>query len=1445
MAKPEFARMSIARHHNEWLSLLDVSGPFLSIPVLLRALPQGLEAHEPNVARDLRSTFDEWEEAVLRARSPDPAIHTAWLDHVFREVLDYPATHWLTGPLLPPGLEATLPDHGETLRASHALKAPGDALPRLLVQTWPAQQALDKPVPGARWQVASPHTRMMTLLHATGVPLGLVTNGAQWSLVAARSGQATTYVTWHAHLWAEEPLTLRAIRTLLSARRFFGSAPGDDLASLIEASLSDQQEITDQLGLQVRSAVEVLVRSLDRINAGMGGRLLREVTPGRLYEAALAVMMRLVFLLCAEERRLLPADEALYARHYAIGTLRNQLREAADRGSEQVLESRHDAWARLLATFRMVHGGCEHGSLRLPAYGGSLFDPDRHPFLEGRPSGTNWHQVVAQPLPVSNRTVLHLLEALQFLQMRVPGGSTEARRLSFRALDIEQIGHVYEGLLDHTARRADEPVLGLDGAKGKDFEVALSTLEAKRAEGVPALVEFLKDKTGRGAAALRRAVESPVTPGPDQRRALQSACGTDAALLARVQPWAPLLRDDSEGLPVIVHPGSVYVTRGSDRRSTGTHYTPRTLTERVVATTLAPLVYAGVDQGQEPAVERLQSPEALLALKLCDPACGSGAFLVQACRYLADRLVDAWALADERRPPGSAPLTIPRSARAEGHPAERVMPTGTEERLALARRLVAERCLYGVDVNPMAVEMAKLSLWLITLHKDRPFTFLDHAIKCGDSLLGLHDPAQIACFHLRPERPARQQRVIDYVARDCSRLLERARQRREALEAFTVIDIRDAEHKARLHAEAESAIATVKVLGDLIVGAALVTAGSDADTSLEHLDAKLEELALRVDEAWAEPLARAAEPDTMALRRHVGPLLSDHGRREPRRPFHWLAEFPEVFMRGAGDRSSGFDAIVGNPPFVGGQKITGLLGTDYRDHLVVQLAEGRRGSADLCAYFFLRGAMLVRPGGTVGLLAVNTIAEGDTRQVGLEAMLSQGITIFAAWPNFEWPGAAAVVASQVHLHRLATNDERWQGAFDLSGERVPTISAFLSAEDEWSPKPLLANAGKSFQGSIVLGLGFTMNEAEAKVLIARNAKNAEALFPYLNGEDLNSHPEQKPSRWVINFWDWPLARDAEGSWNRADKRQRERWLREGMVPADYPARVAEDFPELLSIIRDKVKPERDRNNRDVYRDKWWHFAEKRPALYHAIGHGCSFARHPVGWMAKTSSFAEGLAFTLHSKYWMVSNVSATCVFSHALGILAIPATDGFATLQSEIHHVWARKLGSSLETRLRYTPSDVFEPFPLPGELSASATIGATFHDARSEWMKARGIGLTDIYNELHDPVVSHPQAARLRDLQARLDLAVRDAYGWTDLDLGHGFHAVPYLPENDRIRFTISEPARLEVLRRLSRLNRERWQAEQEAAGAAPTADPGAPGASPRPRLQLVSPPGQPDLFT
>jgi hypothetical protein len=1434
--------MSVARHHNEWLSLLDISGPFLSLAVLMRAFPQQLDTLDDGLARDARLAFSEWDDA-----EGDRAIHNAWIEFVLKRVLQYPDEMLLRGQSLPAGLEVLIPEHGETLRPSYALKRAEDVKPVLLVSAYPSTQKLDTSVSDSRWRTASPATQMRALLQGAGVPLGLVTNGADWLLVASRPGETTTYVTWDAALWGEEPLTLRAFCAMLGVKRAFGVPEPERLPAMLAESAQNQQEVTDQLGYQVRKAVEVLVQAVDRINADGQGQLLAGIGEKQLYEAALTVMMRLVFVFSAEERGLLLLGDPLWNRHYAISTLRDQLREISD---ENLLTYRHDAWSRLLATFRAIYAGVEHDQLRLPAYGGALFDPDRFPFLEGRAASTRWQDAPAQPLSINNRTVLHLLEALQFLDMRIPGGGTEPRRLSFRAIDIEQIGHVYEGLLDHTAQRAASAVLGLRGGGGDDVEVDLAVLEAKAAEGVATLVDYLKEQTGRQAPALRRDLGRGELTNP---LALEAVCAGHHGLFARVAPFAHLLRSDSAGQPVVIHAGSIYVTKGNDRRSTGTHYTPRALTEQVVKTTLDPLLYVGVRDGVEPSEETLKVPADILSLRVCDPACGSGAFLVQACRYMSERVVEGWARA-EAQYPEAIPLAIPEAVPAGASHSQQLLPADPDERLALARRLVAERCLYGVDVNPMAVEMAKLSLWLVTLHKHRPFTFLDHAIKCGDSLLGLHDPAQLESFHLVPQRA--QTRVVDYLLAEVRSLLAYGRARREALERFTALDVRDAELKAQLHREAEDSLVRVRVLSDLVVGAALSTAGSNAERSATLLDQRLEELLLQAGTALAPQPANqllAAEPSGVTalfpLRRAAERMLgAANSSGAPRRPFHWLVEFPEVFTDTA-DR--GFDALVGNPPFVGGKKVTGLFGTDYRDHLVLYLADDRRGSADLCAYFFLRAAQVLRPGGTFGLLAVNTIAEGETRQVGLEAMLGQGIALFAARPNFEWPGAAAVVTSVVHGVRGA-----WHGARRLNGADVPTISAFLSAEDEWSPKPLQANAGKSFVGSYVLGMGFTMSSDDAQVYIARDARNAEVLFPYLNGEDLNSRSEQQASRWVINFWDWPLDRSLDdGSWASADERQREQWLRDGRVPSDYPARVAADFPELLHIVETIVRPERQRVDKDgsfalrsPLPQRWWHYADKRPALYHAVGRGHVFARHPPDWDFSTRPQSRLLAFTLHSKYWSPSFVDANQVFSHALGVTATESTATFAILQSSLHHSWAWNLSSSLKHDLRYTPSSVFETFPFPGESTAQLhELGSEFHALRAHVQAAVGIGSTELMNRFHSSDEQDEMWRKLRRLQCEIDTEVLASYGWSDLDLGHGFHEVSYLPSNHRLRFTISEVARLECLRRLAALNRQRYKEEVDHATSLAAAQSVLTSASPRRRSgtqRQSQTPTQPDMF-
>lgn len=304
-----FARTpSPQARHAEWLSLLDISGPFLSLSVLTDAFPQGIDtgSDEREVVGLLRRAYtEEWLPNRARSR-PDAALHTAWIDFVLAEILGWPTGLVARGQSLPPGLEVNLADHGEIIRPDRVLLDPPDrsGKPRLLFAQYGPDQDLDAPVRDARsGSKASPATRMRDLLQATGVRVGLVTNGEEWLLVSAAAGEVTGFVTWHAYLWLEERETLRAFRTLLGTDRFFAVADDQTLESMLARSASDQAEVTTQLGDQVRQAIELLVAAIDRADRDRNGALLAGVPEPVVYEAAITTMMRLVFLLFAEDQR--------------------------------------------------------------------------------------------------------------------------------------------------------------------------------------------------------------------------------------------------------------------------------------------------------------------------------------------------------------------------------------------------------------------------------------------------------------------------------------------------------------------------------------------------------------------------------------------------------------------------------------------------------------------------------------------------------------------------------------------------------------------------------------------------------------------------------------------------------------------------------------------------------------------------------------------------------------------------------------------------------------------------------------------------------------------------------------------------------------------------------------------------------------------------------------
>lgn len=288
---------------------------------------------------------------------------------------------------------------------------------------------------------------------------------------------------------------------------------------------------------------------------------------------------------------------------------------------------------------------------------------------------------------------------------------------------------------------------------------------------------------------------------------------------------------------------------------------------------------------------------------------------------------------------------------------------------------------------------------------------------------------------------------------------------------------------------------------------------------------------------------------------------------------------------------------------------------------------------------------------------------------------------------------------------------------------------------------------------------------------------------------MNTDPEQRPSRHAINFFDWP-----------------EEKAQEYRLPYEW--------------ITERVKPERQRQNehgafvlRRPLPERWWQYADKRPALYHAIGRGQQFARHPDNWSASETPVMEHvIGITRVSKFLNAALLKNDAIFTLDLFVFASSQGHDLAILQSSIHDVWTRKQASTQETRLRYTATDCFETMPLPIPTGNLEKIGREYASTRTQYMLENRSGLTRLYNNFHAPNISDSNIIRLRELHREADFAVKQAYGWDDLDLGHGFHEASYLPENDRVRFTISESARLEVLRRLSEMNRQHYQQEVKA---------------------------------
>ena len=1024
--------------------------------------------------------------------------------------------------------------------------------------------------------------------------------------------------------------------------------------------------------------------------------------------------MRLVFVLYAEDRGLMP-DHPVYQQHYSLGGLFARLRADAAAWPD-TMDQRFGAWAQLLALFRLIHGGGRHAAFCFVARKGALFDPDRFPFLEGRAADAD----SAIPM-VPDATVWNVLRSLMVL---------DGERLSYRTLDVEQIGSVYEAVMGFRVELTTGRSIAVASPKRTgaavivDIDTLLELEGGKRAKSLQDRTD--RKLTGTAATALRGAskVEDIV-----------------AALDRTI---------DRDATPDIVPGGTPVLQPTDERRRSGSHYTPRSLTEPIVSEALKPVF------------ERLgpdARPGDILDLKVLDPATGSGAFLVEACRQLSARLVAAWSM-------HGGPSALPPD----------------EDELLHARRLVAQRCLYGVDRNPMAVDLARLSLWLATLARDHEFTFIDHALRHGDSLVGL-DTSRIEALHWAsgPSKGA-PGLLRDIVKARLGKVTDERRRIREAVDDATEEDLRPMLDRAR------RALSDPKLIGDAVL-AAFFAADRPKDRERERI---------RVCEA--------VEAGGIGWQERVRPLAAKlRAGSHPLYPFHWSLEFPEVFER----ENPGFDAVVGNPPFAGHVTVVEANRAGYTSWLR-DLHVGSSGKCDVVAHFFRLAFALLRDGGALGLIATNTIGQGDTRSSGLRWICNNGGEIYRVRRRFKWPGEAAVVVSVIHIAK-GSHD----GPKALDGRVVERITAFLFHEGSHDdPERLKANAGKSFQGSIVLGMGFTFDDtdkkgiatplAEMRRMIESNPRNREVIFPYIGGEEVNTSPTHAHHRYVINFRDYPLRREDLGEyWSVADDEKRQEWSRSGIVPLDYPGPVAARWPDLLAIVEKKVKPERLRSSHQSKSSHsqrasiWWQIYHQAKDLHAAIA---SLYRVLV-----ISRVGQQAAFTF---------LPTPRVYAESLIVFPFTTHAAFCALQSRAHEIWARFFGSSMKDDLRYTPSDCFETFPFPENWDTHPALeaaGELYHTHRAALMIENDEGMTKTYNRFYDPGERDPRIARLRDLHTAMDRAVLHAYGWTDIPtdceflLDYEIDEETWGRKKKPWRYRWPDTVRDEVLARLLALNADR----------------------------------------
>lgn len=1206
-------------------------------------------------------------------------------------------------------------DNGQTYQISHTDENM-DSFPvhivNFLEPSHPDKNTLDIRTSGGTTRF-SPHATMQEYLNVTEHVYGLVTNGLSLRLIRD-SGRLIklTYLEFDLKRMLDEDKysEFTVLYRLLHASRFprrKQEAADSFIDKYYQDSIETGNRIRNGLSQAVKESLVALGNGL--LQQPENEQLRQWIADGKLTafdfnHQLLRLIYRLLFLMVTEERDLIfeeNTDETtkkqkdIYYRYYSLMRLR-KLSE-----NRYLFEAQYtDLWTAMMQTFRMFETGGNGKPMGIKPFGGDLFSPLAMQYI----SDTT----------LNNKVLMECIKSMNEFE--------DAQRnkvaINYRSLDVEELGSIYEGLLELS--------------------------------------------------------------------------------------------------PVIVYEQPYYrftYEKGSERSSSGSHYTPEDLVKPLIEHSLEYLIDDRVTpfyKGKNTANDTVKS---LLDLKICDVACGSGHILLSAARRVG--------------------IEVARIESGEQQP----NPTA----FSSALRRVIQHCIYGVDKNPLAVELCKIALWLESHSAGEPLNFLDHHIKCGDAIVGLAHRSELEngiadeAFKTLPgddkevaktlrDQNVRERKVAATKSLDYKLEFEKttAHSVHEAMAEYKTFNSlpettpEEIERKARAYDRFINGrgYGFLKAMADTQVAQFFIP----KITTNQHkllTDAEYRQI-LTGHQGWQDQ--RIAMANAVA---------------QEKRFFHWFLEFPEVFADSDTERSrsGGFDCILGNPPYLGGQKISGFYSNNDLNYLKQMYFS--KGSCDLVSFFIQRINSLILSKAFFSIITTNTVSQGVTRESSLEYLLNLDSQIIFSIKSTKWPGVANLDVSLISIYK-----GKWAKKYSLNGKNVSSINSYLENNElDSNPYRLCVNSNIGFMGSTVFGEGFFLEKPEAEKLLLVN-DNKDVIFPIINGDDVNNNPDELFSRYVINFNDFELKK-------------------------------AMDYVGPFSIVNERVRPQRETQKIESAKKYWWRF--------HRQGNGL---------IDKTKDMRHVMVVPITSKYLNISIQKTKQVFSNAVLVIAFEKKQLFSVLQSNIHEIWARYYSSSLETRMRYLNEDCFETFPFPQHLTPAQEqkleqIGERYHEHRRQLMLRMQLGLTKTYNAFHAKEVqeqrikskdlegldkkavekqygkevwnlwNHLQKTEgactfeeavagiieLRRLHVEMDEAVLEAYGWglpltpsqgggksvsqmnyaqegskSGIALRHDFYEVDYLPENDRVRYTIHPDARKEILKRLLELNHKIHAEEVEA---------------------------------